>query len=39
MDNIYKAAPENLMRALENLNYSGALDDDGNPNKMGRTNE
>lgn len=29
-------APETLMRALEQLNYLGALDDDGNMTTMGR---
>ena len=28
-------APETLMRALEQLNYLGALDDDGNLTKIG----
>lgn len=30
-------APETLMRALELLNYLGALDDDGNLTELGRT--
>jgi len=30
-------APETLMRALEQLNYLGALDDEGNLTTMGRT--
>jgi pre-mRNA-splicing factor ATP-dependent RNA helicase DHX15/PRP43 len=29
-------APETMMRALELLNYLGALDDDGNVTAMGR---
>ena len=28
-------APETLMRALENLNYLGALDDEGEMTKIG----
>jgi pre-mRNA-splicing factor ATP-dependent RNA helicase DHX15/PRP43 len=28
-------APETLMRALENLNYLGAMDDEGNLTKAG----
>ena len=30
-------APETLMRALEQLNYIGALDDDGDLTDIGRT--
>jgi hypothetical protein len=30
-------APETLMRALELLNYLGALDDDGNLTKVGHS--
>ena len=33
--NLNIAAPETLMRALELLNYLGALDDDGNMTELG----
>ena len=32
---LYKTAPETMMRALEQLNYLGALDDDGGMTQLG----